>query len=89
MQQKARRIERGMQLEEFDVVELDRLKRLHYIKLLGSVDVVKRIVAAAALGDMGEDAKEALPILRSMLNSEDPYFEKAVREAISKIEGYG
>jgi len=89
MQQKARRIERGMQLEEFDVVELDRLKRQHYIKLLGSADVVKRIVAAAALGDMGEDAREALPILRSMLNSEDPYFEKALREAISKIEGYG
>ena len=78
-----------MHLEEFDIAELEKIKRRHYIMQLGSTDVVKRIVAAAALGDIGEDAKEALPVLRSMLEDEDPYFQKAVREAISKIEGYG
>ena len=89
IQQRALRIEKAMHLEEFDVVELEGIKRRHYIKQLSSTDVVKRIVAAAALGDMGDDAREALPMLRSMLEEEDPYFQKAVRDAISKIEGYG
>ncbi len=89
IQQRALRIEKAMHLEEFDIVELERIRRNHYIQQLGSTDVVKRIVAASALGDMGEDAREALPVLRSLLEDEDPYFQKALREAISKIEGYG
>jgi hypothetical protein len=46
-----------------------------------------RRAAAAALGKMGPDAKEALPELREALKDENPFVRKAAEAAITAVTG--
>lgn len=89
IQQEAIRIKGSAQLEEFDAHEVEQIKKRSYIRDLDNPHVLKRIVGAAGLGDMGSDAAEALPALRSHIaQEEDEYVKQAILDAIAKIEGY-
>ena len=46
-----------------------------------------RFGAATLLGRIGPEAREAVPALRSALNSEDPRFWSFAQQALEKIEG--
>ena len=55
------------------------------IDKLKDPNVSVRINAAIALGDIGPDAKAAVPILTEVLKDEDKYVREGAREAIEKI----
>ena len=57
------------------------------ISALTEIPSFTRIMAAKTLGDLGPDAKDALPQLRRMLNDRDPDIRAAVEKAIQRIEG--
>ena len=57
--------------------------------MLGDVNVVARCTAARALGQMGGQAREALPALLRALQDREPLVRDAAAEAIGCIGGSG
>ena len=89
IQQEAILIRGSQQLDEFDFHEIERIRVRSYVKDLDSTEALRRIVAAAGLGEMGSDAADALTALRSKIhNEEDEYVKQAILNAIARIEGY-
>lgn len=57
------------------------------IKALSSQDVQVRAMAAGALGEIGTDAKAAIPILETRLKDKDPIIRVSTARAIGKTGG--
>ncbi len=56
------------------------------IKLLAVNEDVVRIQAAAALGDLGVEAKAALPLLKKMAEEAHGEVQHAASDAVAKIQ---
>jgi len=52
-------------------------------------DQLNRQIIIEALGRIGPDAKEALPVLERLSNDTNPDVRKAAAEALKKIRGEG
>jgi hypothetical protein len=56
------------------------------IELLKDEDCRVRYYAAGWLGQMGADAKEAIPHLRTLLEDENEHVRRVAKEALARIE---
>ena len=56
-------------------------------KLVGAKDEILRMQAAGALGDLGPEARDAVPALRKLLEDPNEDVRRTAAESLTKIQG--